>query len=359
MPFLNDEDAIQGLPMDSPLAVKTTTSRDFWSETIPDAFNMENTIGSLMNMDSAVGEYDPTFAITENIPEGREDYTDDYLSARNAEDFDRIDNKITNELETKQALGDDDYGWAAMLIAGIADPINLVPLGGVGYKAYKGGQIVKGALELGAVGFAASPLTESLLYSTQLTRTGGEVALNIAAGTFLTGILGGAIGAVKSSKAKSQATIFDDLTRGVEDDMNTGYGGSVGAAAAEELDDATLAAINKSVDDDIASGKIHDASKGEEVIQRIYNERLNRKGLKLNPGVKAALKLVGFQDPTLRLIQSKSLAARNILSKLAESPLSRAGDELGGNVEVPVQRLINNWQAPLYSALVETNIKTK
>ena len=355
MPFLNNEDAIQGLPMDSPLAVKTTTNRDFWNETIPDAFNMENTIGSLMNMDSAVGEYDPTFAITENIPEGREDYTDDYLSARNAEDFDRIDNKITNELETKQALGDDDYGWAAMLVAGIADPINLVPLGGVGYKAYKGGQIVKGALELGAVGFAASSLTESLLYSTQLTRTGGEVALNIAAGTFLTGVLGGAIGAVKSSKAKSQTTIFDDLTRGVEDDMNTGYGGSVGAAAAEELDDATLAAINKSVDDDIASGKIHDASKGEEVIQRIYNERLNRKGLKLNPGVKAALKLVGFQDPTLRLIQSKSLAARNILSKLAENPLSRAGDELGGNVEVPVQRLINNWQAPLYSALVETN----
>ena len=355
MPFIEEENTTKGLPLPSLLTAPTTNDRDFFTETIPDAFNMENTIGSLLNMEDPIGEYDPTFSITNNIPLDREGYTDDYLLARNAEDFNRIDNKITDELEMKQSLHEDDYGWVAMLAAGIADPINLVPLGGVGYKAYKGGQIVKGALQLGTTGFAASSLTESLLYSTQLTRTGGEVALNIAAGTFLTGVLGGAIGAVKASKARGQTSSFDALTRGVEDDMNIGYGGSVGAAAVDELDEATLAAIRKSVDDDVVSGKVHGASKDEEVIQRIYNERLDRKGLRLNPGVRAALKLVGFQDPTIRLIQSKSLAARNTLSGLAENPLARAGDELGGAVEVPVQRLIANWQAPLYESLKQTD----
>ena len=144
MPFIEEENTTRGLPLASPMDIQTTTDRDFFTETIPDAFNMENTIGSLLNMEDPIGEYDPTFSITNNIPLDREGYTDDYLLARNAEDFNRIDNKITDELEMKQSLHEDDYGWVAMLAAGIADPINLVPLGGVGYKAYKGGQIVKG-----------------------------------------------------------------------------------------------------------------------------------------------------------------------------------------------------------------------
>ena len=87
-----------------------------------------------------------------------------------------------------------ESGWrgvGANIIAGVFDPINLIPVGGAVAKGAKARSVLQASIDSARVAAPSLIAQESLLNATQETRTLGESAINITAGTFLSGALGG------------------------------------------------------------------------------------------------------------------------------------------------------------------------
>lgn len=233
------------------------------------------------------------------------------------EDAMKIRLQADREMEDRQTLERAGiWGTVASFGAGILDPINLLPVGGVAIKGARGGL---GFLRTGAqsarVGFLSSTAAEVGLQATQLTRTGEESGLNIAGGTVLAGVLGPALSLLwRNPKAAEIAKQVEDEVRQAQA-LSRGEGGSLSAAAAPTttLADETL-----------------------------------RGALRLEKALK-------FQDPMLRTVQSESIVTRRVSQELAELPLEMRKNEdgiataLGGSVE----SRIKTWQAPLAAALVD------
>ena len=284
MPFIDPQGSVGTIQ--SPLPETAQSDRNFFTEIIPDAFRMENTIGSLMGYEAPIGQFDSDFNPMDLIPEDHSEYMNDYARAYNQEDFNRINAGITEELETKQRLSEDGgWGMSAMMAAGVLDPINLIPMAGAGYKAYRTGQVMKGALGGMGAGLGSTLLAETALQSTQFARTAEESAINIAAGTVFGGIVGGSIGAFKGMKAGKGIKSIEDVQRGFEGDVGQPFGNmdSVGAAAVRDFPDEVYREIEEAVDADIASGSINAASKGEEIASRTYDKVKDLRPPRPNP----------------------------------------------------------------------------
>lgn len=107
-------------------------------------------------------------------------------------------------------------GVMSSLVMGGLDPINLIPVGGVTYKAAKMGQsMLRNGIATASVAFSTTAAQEFLLHKQQLQRTYGESGANITAGTLLGGLLGTGVGAYT-------ATQMRQLERATEDMMDMG-----------------------------------------------------------------------------------------------------------------------------------------
>src|SRR3990167_815949 len=161
------------------------------------AFRTENSVGSAIADETPLmrpnRDYDPFDDIS-----GYEVHAGSFVNAGSNEDVSRIKSQIDRENADRELLRDSGWvGTAASFAAGILDPVNLIPVGGAAVKAYTlGGSILKGAAAIARAGIIGSTIAETALHSTQETRTLGESAGNIAGATILSGILGGAIGAI-------------------------------------------------------------------------------------------------------------------------------------------------------------------
>jgi NAD(P)-dependent dehydrogenase (short-subunit alcohol dehydrogenase family) len=153
------------------------------------------------------------------------DYRANFLGARNDSDFLRIVGKIKEEQKAAQTLEQAGMtGTVLRLAMGIADPTLFIPFIG---QAKGTAAVAKGAALVGA----GTALQEIPLQMQQETRTAGESALAISAGTVLGGILGGAVSVM--SKGELSA-----LTKQLEAEAGTyvvtvqgAIPGSMGAAA--------------------------------------------------------------------------------------------------------------------------------
>lgn len=200
---------------------------DFFRETVPAAFRLENTIGASVQdrfkpqrderhrlvIDKA---FDPFGDIA-----GYEDFSESFAFANSAEEVARVKRIIDRERKDRETVAAAGLpGMAASFGAGIFDPINLVPVGGQAYRAYSmGGSILKGGLSTARAGFLGSTAAETILYNAQETRGLGEAASNIAVATFLSGILGGAAGSFRRSvdNAVPDASLARTATRDADD----------------------------------------------------------------------------------------------------------------------------------------------
>lgn len=171
----------------------------FWSETIPAAFRRENSIVSGLSQDADAGE-DISFDYDPNI-EGYEEYKSRFAFTYNESQEQSLKTKIDREIQDAKTV--EDSGWlgtVAMFMAGGLDPINFIPIGGSAARVYKTGNMLKGAATIARSGLITSTIAEVALHSSQETRTWGESASNITAGTLLSGVLGGSIGAFRQAK---------------------------------------------------------------------------------------------------------------------------------------------------------------
>ncbi|MEM7046025.1 MAG: hypothetical protein AAF442_00015 [Pseudomonadota bacterium] len=180
-----------------------------WSETIPAVFKTENTVFSILNYqgpqeDFQTGRYgprpepkiDPNFDPLKGLEGTKyEPHAKRFGRARDAEDVAALKRQIDLELERDDVVMRDGWrGQAVMLVAGLLDPINLIPVGGSLNISYRLGRVAwsgaKHAAKTGAISAAAS---EGLLHASQETRTSQESLVNIGGSIVLSGIIGGSM----------------------------------------------------------------------------------------------------------------------------------------------------------------------
>jgi len=176
---------------------------------------------------------------------GLDNYLVNFAEAFNENEFNRIANNIDRELYDREVLSSAGWGgFASQIIAGAADPINFVPIGGAAVKGIKAKGFLQASIKTAAIAAPSIALQESLLNTTQETRTLGESVVNVTVGTMLSGVLGGAVHSAfntdfKGLKSKTEAAIFapeNTKLAEAEKDFYAEFTGdnSVGAAVAFE-----------------------------------------------------------------------------------------------------------------------------
>lgn len=143
------------------------------------AFQTDNTAVNAFNyLNSPEFKPSSTFDIREHQDKlvGLEEYNDELVSSKSLEELNYKINKIAREQTARKTIS--DAGWAGLgisLVAGLADPINYIPIVGQSIKA----KAIVGA------GIAAA--SEVVNQSNQITRTGYETTMNIAGTAIIVG----------------------------------------------------------------------------------------------------------------------------------------------------------------------------
>jgi hypothetical protein len=209
----------------------------------------ENTLGSYLNQESNLpdGIGDESFNPFDYFTEDErldEKFISHAVLADNLDQINAVRRQRDREMADRETIAN---GGALSFIAGIApivaDPINLIPIGGAVAKTYKAGNsILDAAVVTGTVATASTAVTEAALHTTQLERTYGESAINLTAAAFIGGILGASGKAISNSLTPAQLDEISD-SMNVEPKIAAGEetvatfrdpetGGSVGAAKA-------------------------------------------------------------------------------------------------------------------------------
>lgn len=264
-----------------------------FTETLEAAFRQENTFGSFISRnpdlpDSVVdnANFDLWGALTED-----EQLDNQFLSnvsnADNIVEVDAVRQQRQREQRDRDIIAEGSF-LPTLMAAGF-DPINLIPVGGTAYRTYKtGSSILAAGLATGAVAASSSAAVEAGLHQTQLTRTLGESATNIAAASFLGMVLGATPRAVQSLLTKSEVDapkLSDDIDRTMDPE------GVIARGENSVFGDGTVGAAQVNTDAKVR-GQF----------------------------ARAATKALGF-DPLSRTITSDISATRTAVNRLAENPL--------------------------------------
>lgn len=321
MPFVDDvtQGPIGALPAVS--APQADDNGPGFIDTIGAAFRLENTVGSAMaaggvGSNSLYGPAggplpDPDFDPFADI-DGYEDNARAFTLANSPEEVAAVKSKIDRERQDRATLdAAGGWGYAAAFAAGMLDPLVLVPVGG---QIKAGVSVGRNALRAAGAGAAGATLTEIPLHATQETRTMTESAVAIAGSTFLSGILGGAVGKYLS-KAEADALaprIEKDLTPPPDHEIDpwTPHESSVGARQAD----------NTTIEDNTLVGAL---------------------GLE---------KRLAFASPIMRTLNSPSNEVKKAAQALAEVPLDLRKNVDGIATPIAVETRVKFHQAALYDA---------
>ena len=157
-------------------------------------------------------EIDPNFDIKENISEDLLPYYRDLARAKNLEHLKFLEQRVRDKLDRRNVMN--NSGITSQIAGSIVDPLFLTSFVPMLNAATLGKTVVGAAMKMGAIGGAYSVASEARRAPFDVADEEYEAAYNIAAGTLLTGLTGGALkGAsfatpfVKSSAAKAYNAI--------------------------------------------------------------------------------------------------------------------------------------------------------
>lgn len=266
-------------------------------------WRQENTIGSFVNQESGLpdGVDDQSFNPYDYLSEGEKLDKKFVSHAALADTVDEIEAvrkqyaRETADRETIQKGGAMSF-LVGLGVVGVADPINLIPIGGAIAKTYKAGNsILDAAVVTGSVATASTAVTEAALHQSQLTRTYGESAVNLSAAALLGGVLGaGGKALANSLDASAIGGIVDSMD--VEPKVKTG-------------DDSVLSPEYRATPQEKSVG----------AAQRVADVEVSGKA------AKGLVKALGF-DPLSRTITSDNPFTRIVANRLAENPIKMDGD---------------------------------
>lgn len=303
MPFVKNELAAGGIGL-LPEEIQPE-SPAFFGDVLPAAFRRENTVVSALSTPAEArvrpGAQVPDFDPFEDLI-GYEPWAGAFVDADRPEEVAAIKARIDSELRDEETLAAAGLlGYAASFAAGFIDPIILVPFGGAAAKGIRLGRSwLWGAAATGRAGLIGSGAAEVALHTRQETRTMGQSAVNVAAATLLSGVLGGAITGLSSSARRA-------AERAIERDMNPKVAGGM------DPHEVPIRAADLEAD---TAGRFADGPTATE-------ERLKGAlGLGKTP--------IANLTPLLRVaLRSPSIVARRVLQQLADVPLFYEKNALG------------------------------
>ena len=157
----------------------------------------------------------PGFDPLTSIPKGYEPFASAFVGADSPQEMQWRKQRVDQEQADRQTIA--AAGWpgvATSMAAGLTDPVTIASMALPMAGATRLATAAKTALAVGATTAAQ----EAAMQQLQVSRTGQESAINIAASTILGGVLGGAI-APKLSKARFEgmgAKLDTELAQGGE-----------------------------------------------------------------------------------------------------------------------------------------------
>jgi hypothetical protein len=311
VPFIESED-------DAVLANKLVNLADRQDEERPAAtdiasalWRQENIVGSILAQEPGLPSriddrsFNPWDYLTDE-EKLNETFVSNATLADSVEEIEAIRRQSEREKADRDTIAKGGaLSFAIGLPIAVADPINLIPIGGAVAKTYKAGNsILSAGMITGAVASASSAVQEAALHSTQLERTLGESAINVGA-SFL---LGGAIGAggAKLSQYLSKSDLREiERSMNVEPRIADGENTVLDLQSERIKQEAEAAGITP---EELSVGAAQVAS-GQEVSGKAG---------------KFLAKALGF-DPLSRTLVSASPETRRIANMLAENPYKMDG----------------------------------
>ena len=225
MPIINQSDVetgLQGIASGRP--EYTSDEQDamdpsVW-ETTKAAFRQENVVASWWSAKDGQPSWltgGSSFDPSPFIPEELLKFGAEYDYAENEAHVDAISAQLRMEMKDREVLANSGVsGMALQIGAGFFSPETFVPVVGVAGKAAKAVTItskLKAAGEVGKAtakaGFVGGVAAEAGLQPTQRLRTAEESAINIAASTVMSGLLGSSVGMYKAFK--QEGLVPDDF----------------------------------------------------------------------------------------------------------------------------------------------------
>ena len=290
-------------------------------------FRQENMVGSWLVAPEGLPDTkdDPTYDAYSMFTEDErndEAFATSAIYADNDAELDVLRKQFARERKDRETIA---KGGATSFVLGlpiaIADPISLIPVGGAVANTYRAGKsILSSAAVTGSVVGVTTAVQEAALHSTQLTRTYGESAINIGAGTLLGGVLG-----VAANKLGSYG-IDEKAVQELADVMDPE--GKIARGENPSLDAANVAAGYDSVG----------AAKTVEGTFEVKGKL-----------AKGLVKVFGF-DPLSRTMTSDALVTRRVANMLAENPVDVDGAPLQS-----VESLSKIKSGRLYSSIDNNN----
>ena len=180
MPWLENENAKFQLSRATGMEEMESMDDTTFKESLRAAYRLDNTIGSLVAQEGGLPDREKTtdFNAWEALSEDEkidDQFTSIAAFADNEYELEAVRRQFTRERQDRETLA--KGGLLPSLVAGIADPVNLIPVGGVAYKTYRAGApILSGAAATASAGAIGAGFAEAGLHYTQLTRTYGESA---------------------------------------------------------------------------------------------------------------------------------------------------------------------------------------
>lgn len=160
------------------------------------------------------GERTPGYDPLDHVPKGYERFADSFMFARNQDEVDVITGNIQENLDIRQRQSELSLSQNLVtgLLTGLFDPINLVPVPGLGGLGF-----VKGALKGGVSAGSLNAAQEIVRDRFDPTSTATETSINIGMGYLAAGLISGAAGAF--TKAPTGTTRLPPETRQKADDV--------------------------------------------------------------------------------------------------------------------------------------------
>jgi hypothetical protein len=221
----------------------------------------------------------------------------------------------TEEADRATLAANGKIGFVASMMAGMFDPTMLLP-GGVAIDAAKGGlTFSKAAVQMGKAGLLQSTAQEALLHASQDTRTYEESALNIASGTLLTALLGGAAASLlrPAERAAMETKLHADRAE-INDHAGNPHTGEAPPTVKEAAGE-TVPPVAANANE--PAGTAAAASVGAAATDTRKIELVDF-GLNQIPGLR---KVVEATSPMQRLFGAESVSVRRAAADLAETSL--------------------------------------